>query len=559
MSVAGRQPPRLLFSSFEGWSKDCMGQDILAGLTLTAITVPEQMATAKLGGFEPQIGFYAFVGATIGFVALGASRVLTAGADSTITPIFAGTLAALATRGSVSVGSVAITLALLVGVMLIVGGILKLGWIANLLSTPVITGFLTGIAVHIVISQLPGIFGIAKGAGDLVGQVLVIATNLSKLNPFSSAIGLGVFATMLLAERISARIPGALIGIALAALAVLTFDLESRGVAVLGALPGGLPSPALPTSDLLRQLTPLALIVTLVIMMQTATVTYSFRNSAEPEPDIDRDFLGLGAGNLVAALLGAFPVDASPPRTAVVVGSGSRSQLSALVAAIIVLALVLWGRGLLYHVPEAALAGVLLFVAQRLVRVGTIVTIAQQAPVEALLILLTAAAIIILPIQIGVTIGIGLSLLYGLSKTIRTRPIELRKLPGTTVWWPPEIPGQGERQEGVAVIAFQAPLLFANAEIFKRGMIETIDSYDRPLSLVVLEASGIADVDFTAAQAFIEILDHCRTANIRFALARLESTRAHEAFNRFGVLDALGPDRLFHSVDEAVNRLARQQ
>src|SRR6516225_10140721 len=120
MSVAGRQPPRLLFSSFEGWSKDCIGQDILAGLTLTAITVPEQMATAKLGGFEPQIGFYAFVGATIGFVALGASRVLTAGADSTITPIFAGTLAALATRGSVSVGSVATTLAFLVGVLLIV-------------------------------------------------------------------------------------------------------------------------------------------------------------------------------------------------------------------------------------------------------------------------------------------------------------------------------------------------------------------------------------------------------------------------------------------------------
>jgi Sulfate permease family len=119
MSVARQQRPRLLFSSFEGWTKDCIGQDILAGLTLTAITVPEQMATAKLGGFEPQIGFYAFIGATIGFVVLGASRVLTAGADSTITPIFAGTLAALAASGSVAVGSVAITLALLVGVMLI--------------------------------------------------------------------------------------------------------------------------------------------------------------------------------------------------------------------------------------------------------------------------------------------------------------------------------------------------------------------------------------------------------------------------------------------------------
>jgi STAS domain len=161
-----------------------------------------------------------------------------------------------------------------------------------------------------------------------------------------------------------------------------------------------------------------------------------------------------------------------------------------------------------------------------------IVKIARQAPVEGMLILLTAAAIIILPIQTGVTIGIGLSLLDGLSKTIRTHPIELRKLPGTTVWWPPEIPGQGERQKGVAVIAFQAPLLFANAEIFKRGMIERIDAHDQPLSLVVLEASGIADIDFTAAQALIGVLNHCRMANIRFAVARLESARAHEAFNR---------------------------
>jgi MFS superfamily sulfate permease-like transporter len=559
MSIARRQRPRLLFSSFEGWTKDFIGQDILTGLTLAAITVPEQMATAKLGGFEPQTGLYAFIGATVGFVALGASRVLTAGADSTITPIFAGTVAALAASGSDGVGSVAITLALLVGVMLIAGGILRLGWIANLLSTPVITGLLSGIAVHIVVSQLPGIFGIARGTGDLASQALNIAANVSRLNPFSTVIGLGVFAIMLLTERISARIPGALIGIALAALAVLTLSLEVRGVVVLGALPGDLPQSSLPTLDYLRQLTPLALIVTLVIMMQTATVTYSFRNSAEPEPDIDRDFLGIGAANLVAALFGAFPVDASPPRTAVVVESAGRSQLSALVAALIVFALVLWGRALLYHVPEAALAGVLLFVAQRLVRVGAIVKIARQAPVESLLTLITAAAIIALPIQTGAAIGISLSLLYGVSKTIRTHPIELRRLPGTTVWWPPEIPAQGERQEGVAVIGFQAPLLFANAEIFKRGMIETIDSYDRPLSLVVLEASGIADVDFTAAQALIEILDHCRTANIRFVVARLESARAHAALNRFGVLDVLGPDCLFHSVDEAVNRLARQQ
>jgi len=552
MSVVRRRPSRLLFSSFEGWSKDGVSQDILAGLTLAAITIPEQMATAKLGGFEPQIGFYAFIGATVGFMALGASRVLTAGADSTITPIFAGTLAALAAAGSTSLGSVAVALALLVGAMLVAGGMLKLGWIANLLSTPVITGFLAGIAVHIVVSQLPTLFGTAKGGGDLLGQAAAVATHLSRLNPFSTAIGLGVLILMLLAERISARIPGALIGVVLATLAVVAFGLEGRGVAVLGALPEGLPRLALPALSDIWQLVPLALIITLVIMIQTATVSHSFRDPAEREPDVNRDFLGVGAGNLAAALFGAFPVNASPPRTAVVVEGGSTSQLGALAAAAIVLLLVLWGGALLAHVPEAALAGILLFVAQRIVRIGTIVKLIRQAPVEFLLVLLTAAAVIVLPIQTGVAIGISLSLLHGLSMTTRTQPVELQKIPGTTIWWPPGNSEQGSRQEGVVVIAFNAPLLFANAETFKRGMIDTIDAQDRPPFLVVLEASGIADIDFTAAEALTEVISHCRAANIRFAVARLESVRAKKALDRYGVLARLGPDHLFHSVDEAV-------
>src|SRR5262245_24312008 len=147
--------PALLFGSFRGWTPAQAGGDVLARLTLAAITIPEQMATAKLGGFAPHVGFYAFIGATIGFAALGASRHLTAGADSTITPIFAGSLAVLAAGSASSHASVAVTLALIVGAMLMIGGLLKLGWIANLLSRPVVTGFLAGIAVHITVSQLP--------------------------------------------------------------------------------------------------------------------------------------------------------------------------------------------------------------------------------------------------------------------------------------------------------------------------------------------------------------------------------------------------------------------
>jgi MFS superfamily sulfate permease-like transporter len=545
-----------LVSAFRGLTPAFLASELAAGVTLAAITIPEQMATAKLGGFAPHVGFYAFIGATIGFAALGASRLLTAGADSTITPIFAGSLAVLATGSAGLHASIAVTLALVVGAMLIVGGLLKLGWIANLLSRPVVTGFLAGIAVHITVSQLPSFFGIAKPGGDLVTQALSIASNLSTINPFTTTIGAGVLAAMLVAEHISARVPGALIGVVLATLIVLGFDLESRGVAVVGALPAGLPSVTAPTPDHLRQLVPLALIIALVIMMQTATVARSFRDAAGSDPDIDRDFLGIGAGNIAAAMFASFPINASPPRTAAVAEAGGKSQLAALVAALLILAIVLWGGALLADVPEAALAGVLLFVAYRIVHAETIVKTARQAPIESLLILLTAAAIIVLPIQTGVAMGIALSLAHGVGMGIRTRPVELSRLPGSTVWWPPETAAHGERQEGVAVIAFHAPLLFANADTFKHTMITMIDEHEHPLRLVVLEASGIANIDFTAAEALIQVIEHCHAAEIRFALARLESVRARRALERLGVLAALGAGNLFHSAEEAVRALA---
>lgn len=549
-------PSPRLFGSFRGWRFAFAGRDILVGLTLAAITIPEQMATARLGGFEPQTGFYAFIGATLGFAALGASRVLTVGADSTITPIFAGTLALLAAGGGTSLAAAAVALALLVGLMLILAGCLRLGWVANLLSTPIITGFLAGIAVHIIVSQLPGLFGIAAAGENLPAHVLAILHQLDAINPFTTAIGLGVCLTILIAERIDMRIPGALIGLVLATLAVVLLGLEAKGVAVLGVLPGGLPQPILPDLDDLRQLLPLALILTLIVMMQTAAVIHSFPGPERQASDTNRDFIGMGAGNLLAALGGAFPINASPPRTAVVAEAGGTSQLGALVAAFIVLALALWGGALLAQVPQAALAGVLLFVAQRIFRLGAMLRIAREAPLEFVLVALTAIAIVLLPIEAGVAIGIGLSLLHGVWMTTHTHPIELHRISGTTVWWPAGKERPGETVDGVAVIGFQAPLLFANAETFKTGMIAAIDAHQPPPRLVVLEASGIADIDFTAAQALIGVVNHCKAAGIRFAITRLESVRAQSALERFGVLSELGSDHLLHSAEEAVRTLA---
>lgn len=545
-----------LFGSFRGWRTANAGRDILAGLTLAAITIPEQMATARLGGFNPEIGFLAFLGATLGFAIFGASRVLTVGADSTITPIFAGTLAALVAGGSTSLASAAVALAFLVGLMLVVSGIFKLGWIANLLSTPVITGFLAGIAIHILVSQLPALLGVPGAEGDLATRIGALAHRLSAINPYAAIIGFGVFAVMLVTERIDKRIPGALVGILLATLAVLVFGLEQRGVTVLGALPAAVPQLVFPALEDLRQLVPLALIISLVVMMQTSAVIHSFPGPAGEASDANRDFIGVGAGNLVAALFGAFPINASPPRTAVVTEAGGTSQLGAVTAAAIVLVLALWGGALLAHVPQAALAGVLLFVAQRIFRLGEMIRIARQAKSEFLLVLLTAIAMALLPIEAGAAIGIGLSLLHGVWMTIHTRTLELYRLPGTTVWWPSGDDDPGERQAGVTVIAYQAPLLFANAQSFKAGMLEVIEGDGEHPALVVLEASGIADIDFTAAQAMTDVVTRYKAANIRFAIARLESVRAQDALRRFGILAALGPDHLFHSVEEAVTTLS---
>lgn len=531
--------------------------NVLAGVTLAAITIPEQMATAQLGGFEPQVGFYAFVGATLGFAAVallakGANRILTVGADSTITPIFAGVLAGLAGAG-VGLPAAAMTLALLVALILLVAGLLRLGWIADLLSTPIVTGFLLGIAAHIVASQLPDVLGLEAPNDNMIHRLSALAREAGASNPWSVAIGFGVLALTLLAEKLNPRLPGALVAMALATAATIAFGLERKGVAVLGVLPGGIPTPAVPSLsfDSLRELVPLALILALIVMMQTAAVSRSFARDGA-DINVNRDYLGLALGNLGAALLGSFPVNASPPRTAVIREAGGTSQLAALLAAAIVAVLALAGGGLLAHVPQAALAGVLLFVALRIVRVDVIASVTRQAPGEAILIGLTAVAVIALPIPTGVAIGIGLSLLHGVWTATQTRVVEFKHIPGTTIWWPANTPSaEGETIEGVLVAGFSASLVFANAEPFRRGMQAAIAA--RPsVRLVVLEAVGIATVDYTAAQALRALIEECRGRDIGFAIARLESERAHEALEKFGILDVLGRNRLFLSAAEAV-------
>jgi len=547
----------MLFTSLRAYRAAYLPADIVAGLTLAAIAIPEQMATARLGGFAPQIGFFAFIAGSVGFAMWGANRFLSCGADSTITPIFAGGLALLAASGSPDYQALAVALALMVGVMLSAGGVFRLGGIANLLSTPVTVGFLAGISVHILVSQMPGVFGLAAPHGPMLARIATLAQHLGNANMFTVVIGFGVLAVVALSEAISAKIPGALIGLIAATLAVITADLEQRGVHVVGQVPASLPVPSLPDISLERwaRLVPLSLLITIVVMVQTAATTRSFLSDPDHPADVNRDFLGVGAGCALAGLFGAFPVNASPPRTGIVAETGGRSQIAGLFAAALVLALLAFGAALLRHVPEAALGGVLLFVALRIIRFRQIVSIYQASFGEFMLIVATAAAIIVLPIEQGVGLGIMLSLLHGIWSITQTRLVQFDRVPGTTIWWPASPHVAGERVPDVTVVAFQAPLTFLNAATFRSDVRHILRTSQPAPKLLVLEASGIPEIDFTAAQTLRDLIRACEASGVTVAVARLESLRAQAAFERFGIHDVLPRDRIFHSVDEAVRAL----
>ncbi len=556
--AGGSQSEWPLFRAFRARGQGAWRYDLLAGLTLAAIAVPEQMATARLGGFPAHIGFFAFIAGSIAFAVFGSNRYLSAGADSTITPIFAGALSALVASNSHAYPQLALMLALAVGALLTLAGLFRAGWVADLLSIPVTTGFLAGIAIHILASQAPALLGLPPGPNGVFESLTAIWREIGDTNPYELTIGLASLFCIVLSEWINPKVPGALIALAAATLAVDHFELVAKGVAVVGGFTVVLPHIAMDPKiwSELPRIFGLAVVVAVVVMVQTAAVSRSFPNAPGKSPDVDRDFIGLGAGSLLAGLIGAFPVNASPPRTAIVFEAGGRSQWAAIVACCVVVAATIYGSPLLEKVPEAALAGVLFFVAGRLVRLREMRAIAAKTRAEFLLVVATALLVTILPVQTGVALAIMLSLAHGVFTTTRARLIEYERLSGASVWWPQSWSNTGEKLEGVVVVAFQAPLSFVNAYGFRKDLEEAMERVEGRARLVILEASSIVEIDYTAAGILGEAIRQCREQGVDFAIARLESVRAQEALERFGVLATLGQGRLFHSVDEATRTLA---
>ena len=344
----------------------------------------------------------------------------------------------------------------------------------------------------------------------------------------------------MLAEQLNRRIPGALIGLAASGFAVWQLALERHGVSVLGALPIAPPAMtlALPSWSEFTRLLPLSLIVALVCMMQTAAVVQSFPSDPGRQENVSRDFAAVGAGSILAALLGAFAVNSSPPRTAVVAESGGRSQLSGLLAIAFVAVLVLLAAGAFAFVPHAALSGVLVFIGMRIFRVPLMRRIYQRNRHEILLVVASAALVVILPIDTGVSMSIVLSLLHSIYIIARPHCTELTRVPGTTVWWTLGKGETGEREPGILVFAFGAPINFINVNYLLARLMNAIAATAPPCRLVVIEANGVIDVNFTGSQILQRAVDDLRRRGIDVAVARLESERAVKAAARTGLIDS---------------------
>jgi sulfate permease, SulP family len=530
--------------------------DLVAALTLLVIAVPEQLATSRLANMPPITGFYAFVAGTVLFAIVGTSPQMSVGADSTIAPLFAVGVAGIAVGGSIRYQELVSLLAVMVGLILAMVWLLRLGWISELLSAPIITGFLAGIAVIIVVHQLPDLLGLAAAHGSTVHRVSSAISHLGHVRGWSLAVGLGVFAVVVITERLDRRIPGPLLGLLAAAALVAMLGLRRHGVADLGHIANAGPRLGLPGLSLsaLRQLLPLAGVVALVVVLQSAATTRAFAEEGHYDVNVGRDLLGVGAGSVAAGLTGAFPVNGSPPRTGAVAAAGGRTQLAGLLAAAAVAALVP-AAAVLSYVPLAALAGVLLFVAIRLFHVRELIAIGRFDRIELALAIITMLAVALIGVEQGILVAIGLAILERTRLTARPQLHVLGRIPTTTSWAPLSSSRETTPVPGVLVVLFATPLWYANAVHFRQEFDAARRRVVGDLALVVLDTLGMSDLDFTGARSLGEVLDALERDHVAFALARA-GRHLRENLARSGLLARIGEDHCFSSVDEAVRTLA---
>ncbi len=532
------------------WSQ--VPADVVGGLTLAALGIPEVLGYAKIAGMPVVTGLYTLLLPVVAFAVLGSSRHLVVGADSATAAILAAALTGLAVAGSPRYVQLAGLAALLAGALLLLARLARLGFLANFLSRTVLVGFLTGVGIQVAVGQLPDMLGVTAAGKNTLTKLLHTVRALPHVRWADVAVSIGVILVVLAARMITRKIPGPLIAVVIAICVSRALDLAGHGVAVVGAVPRGLPHlgpPALGVHSAVLLLGTAASMF-VVILAQSAATSRAYAVKYEEETfSEDTDLVGLGAANVAAALSGTFVVNGSPTKTQMVDSAGGRSQVAQLTTAAVVLVVLLLLTGPLAYLPSAALAAIVFLIAIELIDVSGMRGILACRRREFAIALLTTVAVVVLGVEDGIVLAVVASIIDHLRHSYRPLNTVLVKSP-TGHWRPLPVAPGARTEEGLVVYRFGTSLYYANASRLFAD-VTALAGHGDPPRWMVFDCAAIGDIDYTAAGSLNRVIELLNKRHVRCVFTTVLRP-VREQLDGYGISAALGPDPYYDTPGEAL-------
>ncbi|GAA1182301.1 SulP family inorganic anion transporter [Ornithinimicrobium humiphilum] len=539
----------VLRSYQRGWWRP----DLVAGATVGAMLVPQSMAYAELAGLPPVHGFYAVLVPLVVYALVGTSRHLGVGPEPGTAILAATGVGAIASGDPARYVVLMAALALLVGAIAVLGAVARLGFVASVLSKPVLVGYITGVGLTLLSSQVAAFSGVPITADRFFPRVLQLAQGLGSVHLPTLAVGAGSLAVVLVLRTVAPRVPGALVAVG-AATVVVALLPDGAGVPLVGEVPQGLPVPALPlvgAGDLVALL-PVAAGIVLVGFTDNVLTARSVAARQGYRVDPNQELLALGLTNLSSGLTQGFPVSSSASRTAVPAALGSRTQVVSLTAAVLVAATLLFLGPALGQVPRAALAAVVVAAAIAIIDVPGYRSLWRVSRSEALLAGVAALGVIVADVLVGVLVAVGLSVLVALARMARPHDAVLGDRPDLDGWVEVETDPRARVEPGLLVYRFDAPLFFLNAERFRSRVLATLEANPGEEEWLVLDLEGVGDLDATALDELGDLVEALRTEGLqRVAVAR-GNAKVLDRLRRVGLLAPEGPLHPYATINAAV-------
>jgi high affinity sulfate transporter 1 len=538
------------------YRREWLRSDVVAGVVLAAILVPQGMAYAELAGLPPVTGLYTTITCLVAYAIFGPSRVLVLGPDSSVSPLILAAITPLFVTGDTSTAiALAGMLAVMVGLIEIALAVGKAGFVADLLSREVQVGYMNGLAITIIAGQLPKLFGFSTDADDIIDEVREFFKGLDQTEAAALVTGVLVLAALIVLPRLMPRVPAVLVAVVGATVASAVLDLSADGVATVGALPSGVPTPSWPWTSV-SDVGPLLLAafgITLVSLTDTIATSSSFAARRGDEVDPNQELKGIGAANVAAGLFQGFAVSTSGSRTAVAEQAGAKTQVTNLVGAAVVALLLLFFSSLLADLPQSALAAIVIVAALSLMNVNATIRFLQVRRSAFVLSLVASAGVILLGVLEGIAIAIALAIALFFRRNWWPYGAVLGEVEGLDGWHSVVAYPEARERADIVVFRWEAPLFFANAGAFRRQVRDLVR--DREPAWVVLQCAAITDIDVTAAEVLEQLDNELNAAGVHIAFAGMR-TRLQELTLRYGLLETLDRDHFFPTVQAAVDAIA---